>query len=62
VDCTAASLVTLLIALSLLIIPMVFYVLFNRHVIFLKFMRPCDCIGDQSLGRSLDGFPESHAV
>jgi hypothetical protein len=37
VDCAAVSLVTLLVALSLLIIPTVFHVLINRCIALLKF-------------------------
>jgi hypothetical protein len=59
-NCAAASLVTLLIALPLLIIPMVFHVLINGHVTLLKFTRSGDHVGDQSLGRSPNGFPRSH--
>jgi hypothetical protein len=61
-DCATASLVTLLIVLSLLIIPTVFHVLFNRCIAFLKFTQPHNHIGDQSLDRSPDGFPGSRAV
>jgi hypothetical protein len=57
VDCAEVSLVTLLIMLSLLIIPMVFHMLINGCVALLKFTRPSDHIGDQSLDRSPNGFP-----
>jgi hypothetical protein len=60
VDCATVSLVTLLITLSLLICPMVFHVLINGCATFLKFIRSCDHVGDQSLGRSPNGFPWSH--
>jgi hypothetical protein len=65
VDCAAAgllSLVTLLITLSLLTVPMVFHMLINRCVTYLKFIRSSDHVDDQSLSRSSNGFLGSHAA
>jgi hypothetical protein len=56
-DCATVSLVTLLIVLSLLIIPTVFHMLINGHITLLKFRQPSDRIDNQSLGRSPNGFP-----
>jgi hypothetical protein len=64
VDCVTVnllSLMMLLITLSLLTIPMVSHVLINRHVVCLKFTQSSDRGGDQSFGRSSNGFPGSHA-
>jgi hypothetical protein len=55
-------LVTLLIPAVLLIVPTVFHVLINGHVVCLKFTRPSDCVDDQFLGRSPVLFPGSHVV
>jgi hypothetical protein len=61
-DCAAVNLMTLLIALFLLIVPTVFHVLVNRHIMFPKLTQPSDHIGDQSLGRSSGGFPGLRVV
>jgi hypothetical protein len=60
-DCAAVSLVISLIALSLLILPMVFHMLINGHIAFPKFTRSHDHVGDQSLGRSPNSLPWSRA-
>jgi hypothetical protein len=60
VDCL--SLVTLLIALSLLTIPTVFHMLINGRIACLKFTQSSDCVGDQSLSRSPNSFPGSCAT
>jgi hypothetical protein len=61
VDCAVVSLMTLLVVFPLLIIPTVFHVLINRHITLLKFIQPSNRIGDQSLDRSPNGFPQSRA-
>src|SRR5437588_3250553 len=55
-DCAAVSLVPWLTAPFLLIIPTVFHVFINRHIVLLMFSRSADHVGDQSLGRSPNGF------
>jgi hypothetical protein len=60
VDCL--SLVILLITLSLLTIPIVFHMLINGRIAYLKFIQSGDCIGDQSLSRSPNSFPGLHAT
>jgi hypothetical protein len=57
--CAAVSLVTWLVIRSLLILPMVFHMLINGCIVFPKFTRSRDCVGDQSLGGSPDSFPWS---
>jgi hypothetical protein len=61
-DYAIVSLVILLIMLSLLTIPIVFHMWINGCIACLKFTQSGDHIGDQSLGRSSNGFLGSHAA
>jgi hypothetical protein len=61
-DCATVSLVPWLTVPPLLIVPTVSHVLINGHVALLKFTRSSDHVGDQSLGRSPNGFPWSHVT
>jgi hypothetical protein len=62
VNCATVCLMTLLIVSLLLIILTVFHMLINGCVACWNFTQPSDCVGDQSLSRSPNGFPGSRAA